>query len=288
MAIKKKKQGKKGGGKRPFVLGYIVLAFLVGFVLALLIFRYMGEPTVTRTEEAPPVAEPEAPTVSFVLPGPRVAIVIDDMGHDMRRFRSLLDIDAQITVAVLPHLRFSREVAKEAYLNGWEVLLHLPMEPRNLEGNNPGKGVLLTAMDEGELRLKMEESLEDVPYISGVNNHMGSKFTEDPALMRTVLGVIKEHELFFLDSRTSSDSVAGTIAKEMGVMSVVRNVFLDNTRDEQYIKDRLDELVRIARKRGTAVAIGHPYPETIAALKNSLDAMKLDGVEVVRVSELAE
>lgn len=265
-----------------------MLAFLVGFVLALLLFRYMGEPTVELTEEGPPVAEPEAPAVSLDLIGPRVAIVIDDMGHDMRRLRSLLDIDAQITVAVLPHLRFSREVAKEAYSNGWEVLLHLPMEPRNLKENNPGKGVLLTAMDEGELRLLMEESLEDVPYISGVNNHMGSKFTEDPEPMRIVLGVVKEHELFFLDSRTSPDSVAGTLAKEMGVMGVARNVFLDNIRDDQYIKDRLNELVRIARKRGTAVAIGHPYPETIAALKSMLDSMSFDGVEVVRVSELAE
>ena len=285
---KKKKRKKKGASKRPFTWGYIVLAFLVGFVLALLFFRYTAHPPVELTGEEPSVAAPEAPDISLGIPVPKVAIVIDDMGYDMRRLRSLLDIDAQITVAVLPHLRFSREVAMEAYSRGWEVLLHMPMEPHNMEVNDPGEGALLTAMDDAELRLKMNEGLDDVPYIIGVNNHMGSKFTEDSARIITVLGVVKERGLFFLDSRTSPGSVAGTLAKEMGVGWVSRNVFLDNTRDEQYIRDRLDELVRIARKRGGAVAIGHPYPETIAALKSALGSMSFDGVEVVRLSELVE
>ena len=279
MEIKKKKpkttgSARKGGPKRPFVWGYILLAFLTGFVIALLLFRFTGKPTVESTREVPPQVAPEVPALSMDLPGPRVAIVIDDMGHDLKRFRSLLDIDAQITVAVLPHLRFSREVATEAYSKGWEVLLHMPMEPHNLKANNPGEGALLTAMDEAELRLKMNQSLDGVPYISGVNNHMGSKFTEDPVLLKTVLGIVKERGLFFLDSRTSPDSVAGKLAREMGVPGITRNVFLDNTRDEQYIKDRLDELVEIARERGTAVAIGHPYPETIAALKSALYSMR--------------
>ncbi len=293
MEMKKKKPKKKGGAgkggvKRPFLLGYIVLAFLIGFVIALLLFRYTGKPTVELTREEPAAVTPEVPALSMDLPGPRVAIVIDDMGHDLKRLRSLLDIDAQITVAVLPHLRFSREVATEAYSRGWEVLLHMPMEPHNLKGNNPGEGALLTVMDEAEVRLKMRESLDGVPYVSGVNNHMGSKFTEDPVLLRAVLGMVKERGLFFLDSRTSPDSVAGKLAREMGVPGVTRNVFLDNTRDEQYIRERLDELVRIARDRGVAVAIGHPYPETIAALKSALYSESFDGVEVVRVSELTE
>jgi polysaccharide deacetylase 2 family uncharacterized protein YibQ len=269
-------------------LGYIAVAFLAGLVLALLLLRYGGPGRgIVREEEAPEL-RPAKSTIGVEVRRPRVAIVIDDMGYDMRRFRSLLEVDAQITVAVLPHLRFSREVALEAYSNGWEVLLHLPMEPRDMASNDPGKGALLTAMGEGEVRLRMEEDLKGVPHASGVNNHMGSRFTEDPVLMRTVLDVVRDHKMFFLDSRTTSGSVAGTLAREMGVKGVERAVFLDNTRDEEYIKARLKELVSIARKRGKAVAIGHPYPETIAALKSMVGAMQQDGIEVVRVSDLVE
>jgi polysaccharide deacetylase 2 family uncharacterized protein YibQ len=282
-----KKKGRPGNN-RPFTWGYIAVAFLAGLVFALLLWRYSGPGRgIVREEEAPEL-RPAKPTIGVEVRRPRVAIVIDDMGYDMRRFRSLLEVDAQITVAVLPHLRFSREVALEAYSNGWEVLLHLPMEPRDMASNDPGKGALLTAMGEGEVRLRMEEDLKGVPHASGVNNHMGSRFTEDPVLMRTVLDVVRDHKMFFLDSRTTSGSVAGTLAREMGVKGVERTVFLDNTRDEEYIKARLKELVSIARERGKAVAIGHPYPETIDALKSMVGAMQQDGIEVVRVSDLVE
>ncbi len=282
---------KKGrfGNNIPLMWGYIAVAFLVGFVFALLLWRYVGDRRVVVREEEAPLSVPAEPAIDVVEERrPRVAIVIDDMGHDMRRFRSLLEVDAQITVAVLPHLRFSREVALEAYSNGWEVLLHLPMEPRDMAGNDPGEGALLTTMGEEEVRLQIEEDLKGVPHVSGVNNHMGSRFTEDPVLMRTVLDVIRGHEMFFLDSLTTSGSVAGSLAREMGVRGVQRSIFLDNTRDEEYIKARLKELVSIARKSGKAVAIGHPYPETIAALKSTLGAMQEEGIDVVRVSDLVE
>jgi hypothetical protein len=282
----KKKEGRPGN-KRPLVWGYIAVACLAGLVVVLLILRYSGPGRGLVSEEEAPQLMPAEPAIGVEERRPMVAIVIDDMGYDMRRLRSLLEVDAQITVAVLPHLRFSREVAVEAYSNGWEVLLHLPMEPRN-SANNPGKGALLTAMDEGEVRLQMEEDLKGVPHVSGVNNHMGSRFTEDAALMRTVLDVVRDRDMFFLDSRTTSGSVAGRLAREMGVKGVERSVFLDNTRDPEYIKARLAELVRIARKRGKAVAIGHPYPETIEALKSTVGAMQQDGIEVVRVSDLVE
>ncbi len=281
-----KKKGRRGNNRRPFVWGYIAVAFLAGVVFALLLLRYGGLGRGIVREG--PLLRPAKPTVGVEARRPRVAIVIDDMGYDMRRFRSLLEVDAQITVAVLPHLRFSREVALEAYSNGWEVLLHLPMEPLDLTGNNPGKGALLTAMGEGEVRSQMEEDIKGVPHASGVNNHMGSRFTEDPALMRTVLDVVRDHKMFFLDSLTTSGSVAGRLAREMGVKGVDRSVFLDNTRDEEYIKARLEELVSIARERGTAVAIGHPYPETIDVLKSMVGAMQQDGIDVVRVSDLVE
>jgi polysaccharide deacetylase 2 family uncharacterized protein YibQ len=210
------------------------------------------------------------------------------MGYGMNKLRELLEVDAPITVSVLPHLKNSREVALEAHKNGREVILHLPMEPKDSWINNPGKGALLTGMAEEELLMELTQDLEEVPFLSGVNNHMGSKFTEDEAMMRVVLEVLKEKDFYFLDSKTTDASVAGKVARELGVKTVSRSVFLDNRRDEDYIRAQFTELIATAEKRGKAVAIGHPYPETIAVIKEMVPRLKQEGVEVVRLSELVE
>lgn len=243
--------------------------------------------------EVPPQKVLEAPPPPELMPEyPRVAIVIDDMGQDMRVLDELFEVDAPITVAVLPHLRYSRRVAEEAHdKKGWEVLLHLPMEPKGLsEGNgkNPGKGAVLTGMSKREVKRVVRDDLQEVPYASGVNNHMGSKFTEDEALMRAVLEVVKENGIFFLDSRTTASSVARRLALNTGVRFAGRNVFLDNSRDPDYIRGQIDKLVSIARKRGHAIAIGHPYPETIEILKETIPQLRKDGIGVVKLSEVMD
>ncbi len=281
--------------------GLFVLGFVAGAAFVFFLFEngYIPRPspevtlpTAPKPEERPlppeaPLA-PEAPQPPEARYYPRVAIVIDDMGQDPKKLKELLMLKEPITIAVMPHLRYSREVASEAYSNGLEVLLHLPMEPRDTEDHDPGKGALLTAMSADEVRAQVERDLKSVPNAIGINNHMGSKFTEDEALMRAVLQVVKKKEMFFLDSRTSSNSVAGRLARELGVRNADRNVFLDNNRDVKYIKGQISELVSIAKKRGKAIGIGHPYPETIEALKETVSELDGKGIKIVRLSEIIE
>lgn len=241
-------------------------------------------PPVTAVPPAPEVVTPVKPLV----PKPRVAIVIDDMGQDINKLRELLELNAPISIAVMPGMRYSKETANEAHSKGLEVIVHLPMEPKDANGNDPGTDALLTSMSGEEVRKRTEEGLKSVPFASGLNNHMGSKFTEDEAGMKAVIGVLKKKGMIFLDSRTSSDSVGGRLARETGVKNADRNVFLDNNKDVKYIKGQIEELVSIAKKRGKAIAIGHPYPETIEALRQSVPELEKNGIEVVKLSDLVE
>ncbi|MBI5587763.1 MAG: divergent polysaccharide deacetylase family protein [Deltaproteobacteria bacterium] len=287
---------KKKGGLTLWAV--LAVGFMAGAAVVLILVKYsdLFTPAPAPRVEKPPVQKPFVPEVtapevpSAVAPPvkkayPRVAIVIDDMGQDMKKLRELIALNAPITVAVLPNLSHSKDTAKEAHARGLEVLLHLPMEPKDLGDNNPGKGALLTAMTSEEIRKNIEDDLKTVPYAAGVNNHMGSRFTEDERQMRSVLNVVKKRKMFFLDSRTSSNSVAGKVAGEIGVRNADRNVFLDNSRDITYIKGQITELVSIARKHGSAIAIGHPHPETIEAIKESLEVLN-GSVEIVKLSDI--
>jgi len=216
----------------------------------------------------------------------RVAILIDDMGGNISTLKKILSLEAPITISVLPHLRHSREVSRLAALSGRDVLVHLPMEPKNSVVNHAGRGVLLTSMTEAVIRKRVFEDLLSVPEAIGANNHMGSRFTEDESGMRTVFAVLKERGLFFVDSRTTSASIGSRLAAEVALLHGERDVFLDNKRDVKYIDGQLATLASIARKRGSAIAIGHPYAETLTALRERLPALKEEGIEVVPVSEL--
>jgi len=187
---------------------------------------------------------------------------------------------------VMPNQRDSGATSSLASSKGLDVILHMPMEPRELSYHNPGGDALLVAMSSQEIKARFEEGLKSVPGAIGVNNHMGSRFTEDEARMREILKIIKKKELIFVDSRTTSKSVAGKVARELGVPSADRNVFLDNTRNVEYIKGQLREAAMVAQKNGKAIAIGHPYPETIKALKEAVPALASEGIEMVGVSDL--
>lgn len=277
----------------------LLAGFIAGVAVVLLLVKFSGlfvpvrpaRPKVATLPPPPPpeVAGPIAPGAPPAVgkPYPRVAIVIDDMGQDMARLKDLVALNAPITVAVLPNLIHSKQTATEAHQRGLEVLLHLPMEPRETGSNNPGKGALLVDMGPDEIKRKMEEDLKTVPFATGINNHMGSRFTEDEGRMRTVLGVVKKKKMYFLDSRTSPHSVAGRLAAELGVRNADRNVFLDNTLEKDYIKGQIAELVAIAKKHGSAIAIGHPHPQTIEAIKESLESLN-GSVEIVGLSEIVD
>ena len=295
----------KKRGKGPSSWATAAAGFIIGVAVVFLIIKFTGNDKAERPDIVkPPVATtlpgergPETvipdtadgrTAVHPVVTPPRVSIVIDDMGADLEKLRALMRLDSPITIAVMPHLKYSAQVATEAHARGWDVIMHLPMEPQDMGENDPGVGALLVVMTPEEVRTQMVNDFKTVPYALGVNNHMGSKFTEDAELMKVVMQEVKKKKMFFLDSRTSPDSVVEKLARSMKVDSAVRNVFLDNTREKGYIKGQIRELVSIAKKRGKAIGIGHPYPETIEALAETVDELGRQGVTVVRLSDLVE
>ncbi|MCB1033484.1 MAG: divergent polysaccharide deacetylase family protein, partial [Acidobacteria bacterium] len=216
----------------------------------------------------------------------RISLVIDDLGRSVEEVRHLEDLGVAISYAVLPFESQTPQVVDELRHRGREILCHLPMEPRSAA--NPGPGALKTSMSPRELGRRTREALAAVPGAIGVNNHMGSSLTEDRARMASILEELKERRLFFLDSRTSAQSVGYEVAQELGVPSAERQVFLDRDPSPEAIREQFERLLALARKRGAAIAIGHPYPSTLAALAELIPASRAQGYEFVPVSFLLE
>jgi polysaccharide deacetylase 2 family uncharacterized protein YibQ len=234
-----------------------------------------------------PVLLPPPPVV--LLPQrPQVAIVIDDLGWDRQAAEALLALDLPLSFAILPTAPYQTYIAQEAQRRGRDVLLHLPMEPYGYPQINPGHDALLSHMPTDELTAHLERALQALPSVVGVNNHMGSRLTENRAAMRVVMQHLKQHNLFFLDSRTSQHSLAYRIAREMGVRAAQRHIFLDHEVRRDTIAKRLYDLVALANTHGQAIGIGHPYPETLQALRQILPTLYRSGVEIVPVSHLVQ
>jgi polysaccharide deacetylase 2 family uncharacterized protein YibQ len=221
-------------------------------------------------------------------PRPRLAIVVDDLGPDDRVAEELLRLDAPITFSILPLQLHSRRIAQKAHAKGREVILHLPMEPRGFPLKDPGKGALFVAMSERELLSQLRKDLDAVPFIVGVNNHMGSRFMEHAASVRLVLGELKKRGLFFLDSRTTAKTEGYQIARGLAMLAGERDLFLDNENDVQDIRTQLEGLIRLARDHGKAIGICHPYPATITALKGMIAKIKAAGIRIVPLSQALE
>lgn len=235
--------------------------------------------------QAPPVAASAKKPAAKTLAGkPLVAIVIDDMGDRQNTGRTLIALDLPLSFAFLPFTPFSEELQKEARAKGRDILLHLPLEPVDSKAN-PGRGALTTAMDPETMQSRFREALQTIPTAVGISNHMGSRFTADPKAMRTLLPLVRERNLFFLDSVTGANSVAYDLAREMGVKTVRRTVFLDNDQNPDKIQAQLELLLRLAGEHGQAVGIGHPYPATLEALRRHQTQLRTRA-EMVGVSRL--
>lgn len=240
--------------------------------------------------DAPPVpadAPDDEPVVDGEtrLPG-HVALVIDDLGARLEDLTPLLELGVPVTYAVLPYEEQTPEVVAELRKRRAEMLLHLPMQPKNDE--DPGPGALRVDMDEEALREGTEAALRAVPGAVGVNNHMGSRMSEDEGAMRTVLQVLAERGLFFLDSRTSAASVGYRTARSMGLPAAERHVFLDRDPDPEAIRGQFRRLLDLSRTRGSAVAIGHPLPETLQVLGEEVAKAKEEGFEFVPISYMLD
>ena len=212
--------------------------------------------------------------------------MIDDLGRSLQDLKHLERLGVDISYAVLPFESQTPRVVDELRRKGREILCHLPMEPRNAA--NPGPGALKTSMSPEQLSQRTREALAAVPGAIGVNNHMGSSLTEDRRWMTPILEELKERRLFFLDSRTSAESVGYELAQELGVPTAERQVFLDRDPSPEAIREQFDRLLELARKRGAAIAIGHPYPSTLEILAEAVPASLEQGYEFVPVSFLLD
>ncbi len=233
----------------------------------------------------PPSRIPSRPTAPEVA---RVAIVIDDFGQDLEVARKFLELPLALTFSVLPHQKYSQEVAELAHSRGHEVILHLPMQPQGYPLKNPGKGALLTTMSTDAVRKSLQSALDVSPHFKGINNHMGSRFTEDSEAMGVFLNEVRQRGLYFLDSSTSPKSVGHSMAQELRVLTGRRDVFLDHTPTEEFVRSQIDELIRKAKVEGSAIAIGHPYEVTLRVLSQKGKRFEEEGVAVVPSGELVQ
>ena len=216
----------------------------------------------------------------------RIVIIIDDVGHNLKRGRAAVDLPGKLNFAVIPYTPHGVELAERAHNAGKEVLLHAPMSTL---GDDPlSRGGLTAEMDRDEFRTTLAGALEQVPHIKGVNNHMGSDLTERRQQMAWVMQELRWRELYFVDSRTSENTVAAQVAKEFNVPNLSRDVFLDNDRSPEQIDERFQALLARAERDGLAIAIGHPYAETIAYLEEELLTVHDRGFRPVFVSEVVE
>lgn len=239
----------------------------------------------TPSPAPPPPQEAAATPLPKVRPKRRgdIVLIIDDLGFDGQPLDRLMALDPNLNASILPNGTRTGEFAKKLNARGFEILCHLPMEPRG--GEAPGRNAILTSMSDDEIARLTRENIEAVPHARGVNNHMGSRATSDRRVMTSVLRAMP-HELYFIDSRTASGSVAETVARELNVPTAARHVFLDDVATESAVRKQVRELAEAAQKKGVAIGIGHPYPVTVRVLAEELPGLRARGFRLVRASEV--
>ncbi|MGH2375288.1 MAG: divergent polysaccharide deacetylase family protein, partial [bacterium] len=296
--------------------GFAILAAVAGAVAAGVVGFWLGQstrpsarvvvlgPAPESTVSRPPVAPTPSGVPSLqppAQPGPaprqtgslatppgalqfQAAIIFDDAGGSPDDVEEIVAIGRPAAVAVLPGLAYSADVARRSRAAGLEVLFHLPVESADDRALGPG-GVTV-AMSDAEIHGAVRSGLASVPGAVGVNNHMGSKGTADRRVMRAVVEAVREAGLFFIDSRTTAETVGESVATELGVPTAARAVFLDNENDEDAIRAQVRRLITLARERGAAIAIGHVRRRTARVLGTMLDEFERAGVAIVPPSTL--
>lgn len=216
-------------------------------------------------------------------PMPRIAIVIDDLGYQLESSQWLAELPYPITMAIIPHSPHAKEAVQNAQKHQQELILHVPME---IVGPAKWEDGLTTAMNRATFQSTFTRMLDEYPSILGINNHGGSLLTTDFKRMQWLMDTLSKRELFFLDSRTTSQSQAILAAKDLGVDHASRDVFLDNDRSKDALAKQFQRLRQIAKEHGQAIAIGHPHPETLTALSKQLPALIEEGFELLFCSQL--
>lgn len=238
------------------------------------------EPAVKRMRRAP-VPRPESRVPS---PAPRIALIIDDVGFDGQHLDVAASIDPNFSFAILPNSTHAAEAAEMLHGRGFEILCHLPMEPR--DGRvSPGAHAVLTTMSDAQIAGTTRADIAAVPHARGVNNHMGSLATSDRRVMRTVMHALPPG-MYFIDSVTDGATVAMKVAREMNVPTARRQVFLDDVQTDDAVRHQLAQLAAAAKTNGFAIGIGHPHPVTLRVLAREVPRLRDEGFRFVRASEV--
>jgi polysaccharide deacetylase 2 family uncharacterized protein YibQ len=223
-----------------------------------------------------------APAAHAAPAAPRayLSLIIDDLGQNLPRDRRALALPGPVTLAVMPDTPHAAEFAREAHRAGKTVIIHMPMDPAT------GPFAWHPDLPMEELLKRLEAAFKAVPYAAGLNNHEGSRMTSQPAAMAMLMEQLQQRRMFFVDSRTSAQTVAAAKAQAIGLASVSRDVFLDDTRTVEAISSQLQVAIQLARKQGSAVLIGHPYPQTLEVLERELPKLKAQGIEWIPIREM--
>ena len=216
-------------------------------------------------------------------PAAKLAIIIDDIGYKLEEGSQAVNMEEAVTISIIPFSPYDKSLARLAHQNNKEVMLHAPMMPMHTQSWEWG---LNSAMNKTELVSAFTEMLAHVPHTIGVNNHGGSLFTQDKMRMTWLMNTLKQHNLFFIDSRTTADSTGIEVAIETGIPYSKRDLFLDNELTETAVRNQLDRLVEIATERGSAIAIGHPHKVTLDTLQKYFLTFKQNNIELVSASKL--
>lgn len=278
------------------LLGVGVIVISVGWILTLRQLHQTREELETLEHETltedytrdvvpSPVTEPRK-----AVPESKgnIALIIDDFGYRNDTVSDgYLTMDADLTFAIIPGHRYSQSFGRKAIKHGFDVIVHMPMESRR-GTNGEDDFVLTVSMSDREIKRRIKNVYAHLPMAVGMNNHQGSLATENERLMRTVAGVLKEKNKFFIDSRTTPNTVAESICQELGVSTGHRSVFLDNESDPEYIRGQLDQLTSLSEKYGTAIGIGHARENTLTVLRSEIPALIQAGYRFVFVRDIVQ
>lgn len=239
---------------------------------------------VKTTKQVLPHSSP-AVTDSDAVRQPVISIILDDIGYRLKEGTRAVKLQGKITFAFLPHTPYAKKLALMAHQQGQEIMLHLPMQAES--GKKMGPSGLSENMSEQTLKRILHKELNALPYVRGFNNHMGSYLTSVSSRMRWLMEAAMFHNnLYFVDSKTTASSVAAEEAGRLGIDHTSRDIFLDYEQNARIVEKQLAALLARAKKKGTALAIGHPYPETMSVLEAWLPKLQAHNIKLVHVSEL--
>jgi len=265
----------------------VILVISAGLIANYLIFP---KPSIPPFEIFPKDDIPIRTTKPTATPSgklPKVVIIIDDLGYDRKIAKNFIDLNAALTFSVLPNAPFRKSIATAAHNKGHEVMLHLPMEPFEYPMANPGDGAILSTMQPDELIDQLEKHLQAVPYVKGVNNHMGSKITATSTQLYQIFSILKKKNLYFIDSRTTANSLCKPSARLLQLPFSQRDIFLDNDQNPAAIRKQIKHLVELAKKHGDAVGIAHPHESTYQVLQEMLPKLK-NQIQLVPASKVVD